>query len=143
MSLRHDCTEACEASPKCTVCGMHKAPRGRSVPMEMSSGYCPYECSGNALDPRPGHLWPGEIAREKRDEEERAAEAASASKRYIVYCAEQYPPLEHIAVGIDAARVLLAKVRANHPGEVVLCAAEDCEGDEHRGLTPDEREILQ
>lgn len=46
--------------PDCTVCRRRKAPRGRSVPMEASTGYCNWQCDGYDLEPKPGHFWPGE-----------------------------------------------------------------------------------
>lgn len=54
------CTEQCWAMPTCEKCQMVKAPQGRSVPMESSSGYCTSECDGYFDKPRAGHLWPGE-----------------------------------------------------------------------------------
>ncbi len=63
-------------------------------------------------------------------------------KRFSIFIANQFPPLEHIATGLDAALATLLKVRANHPGEVVLAAAEDCEDDPRRGLTEEEWEVL-
>ncbi len=57
-----DCTIECELMPQCAACGQRKAPRGRSVPMEASNGYCDHECPGYGLIPMPGHLWPGELA---------------------------------------------------------------------------------
>lgn len=47
--------------PTCTVCGMDKPPRGRSVPMETASGYCcSHDCKGYWQEPLTGDLWPGE-----------------------------------------------------------------------------------
>lgn len=57
------CTEACEATQVCTVCGMRKNPRGRSAPLEMANSLCDWECAGYNQEPKPGHLWPGELAR--------------------------------------------------------------------------------
>lgn len=48
----------------CLTCQRHKAPRGRSVPMEIANGMCDHECAGYAQHPVPGDLWPGE----KREE---------------------------------------------------------------------------
>jgi hypothetical protein len=42
----------------CVVCGHRKAPVGRSVPVGMY--LCDFECPGYDVEPRPGHLWPGE-----------------------------------------------------------------------------------
>ena len=64
-------------------------------------------------------------------------------KRYSVYVAEQYPPIEWVATGIDEARRVLLRVRERNPGQVVLVAAEDCEDDPRRGLTAEEAEVLQ
>lgn len=45
--------------PKCVVCGLDKAPRGRSAPL--GGRYCStWDCDGYLLDPKPGQLWPGE-----------------------------------------------------------------------------------
>lgn len=56
-----DCTPACEAMPDCVVCKKRKAPRGRSVPMEAANSYCHMlDCPGYFMDPKAGHLWPGE-----------------------------------------------------------------------------------
>jgi hypothetical protein len=65
MSVTIDCTEACEAAPRCAVCGMRKRPHGRSVAPEMESGMCGRDCSGYNQEPRAGHLWPGELARSR------------------------------------------------------------------------------
>lgn len=65
MSVTVDCTEKCEADATCTVCGRRKPPIGRDVPAEASGGYCEHECPGHNEEPRPGHLWPGELARSK------------------------------------------------------------------------------
>jgi hypothetical protein len=47
---------------KCRTCGQRKAPRGRSVPMEMY--LCDHECPGYREEPYPGYLWPGETREE-------------------------------------------------------------------------------
>lgn len=66
------CTaEECEAMPTCAVCSLRKKPRGRSAGLEAASSYCDPGCRGYAQDPEPGHLWPGELARIREDEEER------------------------------------------------------------------------
>lgn len=54
------CTEACRARVYCTVCGMVKAPRGRSVGPAAANSYCDWECSGYSAEPKPPHLFPGE-----------------------------------------------------------------------------------
>jgi hypothetical protein len=54
------CTETCYAQAECNVCHLMKAPVGRSVPLEMASGRCNWECPGYNQEPRVGHLWPGE-----------------------------------------------------------------------------------
>lgn len=46
--------------PDCKRCGRRKHPRGRSVPLEASTGYCGYDCEGYLEEPRPGHMWPSE-----------------------------------------------------------------------------------
>lgn len=43
---------------ECPVCGMIKAPRGRSVPMARLM--CSWECSGYDQEPYSGSLWPDE-----------------------------------------------------------------------------------
>lgn len=63
--IHADCTEACEAEVRCTVCKLRKAPRGRSVAMEAASSYCHMDCTGYWQDPQPGHLWPGELAQSR------------------------------------------------------------------------------
>ena len=44
----------------CNVCGRCKAPRGRSVPLDMANSLCDDECEGYNQSPLPGELWPGE-----------------------------------------------------------------------------------
>ncbi len=66
---RHECTIDCERMPECSMCRKIKKPYGRSVPIEATNGYCDYECPGYRVEPRAGHLWPGELA------EYRAAES--------------------------------------------------------------------
>jgi hypothetical protein len=60
------CTAACEAMPTCSVCNQRKKPHGRSAPL--GSYYCDHECPGYDDEPRSGHLWPGELARELESE---------------------------------------------------------------------------
>jgi hypothetical protein len=60
MLIDKDCTEACTAMPRCTVCGMRKKPRGRDVGLLAANSYCWPDCSGYYEEPRAGHLWPGE-----------------------------------------------------------------------------------
>lgn len=45
---------------ECKVCGLMKAPRGRSAPL--SNAYCDHECMGYAERPFPLDLWPGETS---------------------------------------------------------------------------------
>ena len=66
--IDENCTEACEAQPTCTVCQRPKMPRGRSVPMEM--WHCEHECPGHDIEPRAGHLWPGELRRWREEQAE-------------------------------------------------------------------------
>lgn len=66
--LTEQCTEACYARPRCSVCGLTKAPRGRSVPLEAANGYCDWECPGYDQEPRAGHLWPNERAADETEE---------------------------------------------------------------------------
>lgn len=65
MSLTPSCSIDCELVVECVVCKRRKPPIGRSVPMEASGGYCEYECPGHNLEPRGGHLWPGEYERSR------------------------------------------------------------------------------
>lgn len=67
-SLYDNCTKACESWPACTVCGKTKAPIGRSLPLEACGGYCDDDCPGYRQAPRPGHLFPGELARIREDQ---------------------------------------------------------------------------
>ena len=66
MSVREDCTEACEAMPECSVCHQRKQPHGRSAPL--GAYYCDWDCAGYSMPPRAGHLWPGELARARKEE---------------------------------------------------------------------------
>jgi len=57
-----ECSSDCEVMPDCVVCRKRKAPRGRSIPPAAAGTYCDdWNCKGYLLDPRPGHLWPGEL----------------------------------------------------------------------------------
>lgn len=56
-----DCTHRCEATQQCHVCGRRKKPVGRSAPLEMANGLCDQDCKGYDEEPKPGHLWPGEL----------------------------------------------------------------------------------
>ena len=60
-----ECDEACEAMPECTVCHRRKHPRGRDPGVAAASGYCGRDCEGYAAPPGAGHLWPGELKRER------------------------------------------------------------------------------
>jgi hypothetical protein len=65
------CTVECEAMPMCPVCHRLKAPLGRSVPPESFGGYCTgSECAAYYDAPKPGHLWPGELRRQREEEVE-------------------------------------------------------------------------
>ena len=59
------CTEHCERAPECTVCRRRKKPIGRD---SMDNGLCDDDCKGYRQPPSPGHLWPGELARESEAE---------------------------------------------------------------------------
>lgn len=48
----------------CQTCGLRKSPVGRSVPLPMANSLCDFECPGYREEPRPGSLWPGELASE-------------------------------------------------------------------------------
>ena len=63
--MTFSCREECWSQPKCLTCGLPKAPRGRSVPLEMSNGMCDHECQGYGQDPKPGHAWSREQAEEE------------------------------------------------------------------------------
>lgn len=72
--LYADCTIECERAPDCATCRKRKKPVGRSAPMEMANALCDSDCPGYREEPTPGHLWPGELAREReaqRPEEEK------------------------------------------------------------------------
>lgn len=56
--------KATGSSVECACCGRYKAPRGRSVPMEIEGSYCARECPGHDCAPLPGDLWPGETREE-------------------------------------------------------------------------------
>lgn len=64
-----DCTVACEATQVCVQCHKHKKPIGRSAPLAMAGGLCDSDCPGYYQDPKPGHLWEGEIARMDQKED--------------------------------------------------------------------------
>lgn len=55
-----DCTIECERVVYCATCHKRKGPAGRSAPM--GCYYCDWDCPGYNQDPKPGHLWPGELA---------------------------------------------------------------------------------
>lgn len=61
-----DCSEACEDMPECLTCHRTKKPRGRDAPL--SSSYCDSDCPGYLDVPRSGHLWPGELARSRTED---------------------------------------------------------------------------
>jgi len=65
VSVTLGCTAACEAAPRCTTCGLTKAPQGRSVPAAMAGGLCDDGCPGYRQEPRAGHLWSGELVRSR------------------------------------------------------------------------------
>lgn len=68
MSATPSCTESCELVVDCVVCKRRKPPIGRDVPPYIGGSYCEHECPGHDLEPRGGHLWPGELRRNKEDE---------------------------------------------------------------------------
>ncbi len=64
-----DCTIECETTQRCVVCDRTKKPVGRyGGPYDRYM--CDDDCEGYRQDPKPGHLWPGEIADMDREEEE-------------------------------------------------------------------------
>lgn len=65
MSITDQCTEDCERQPTCTICGRRKKPWGRD---SRTNDGCTSECEGYMRDPKPGHLWPGELARIRAEE---------------------------------------------------------------------------
>jgi hypothetical protein len=70
--LYKDCTIDCEREVECAVCRKRKPPIGRDVSAYTASSYCEHECAGHNVDPRAGHLWPGELARIREYEKEQA-----------------------------------------------------------------------
>lgn len=46
--------------PECRVCGMRKAPLGRSVSPYAAGGYCDRDCEGYSLEPHPSSYWRAE-----------------------------------------------------------------------------------
>lgn len=66
----NECTEACEAMPECASYHRRKAPTGRDVAAAASGGYCDRDCPGYRDEPRPGHLWPGELRKLRHVEPE-------------------------------------------------------------------------
>lgn len=52
--------------PVCARCRMRKHPWGRD-PGAAADSYCGWDCPGYAEEPKPGHLWPGELARSRAD----------------------------------------------------------------------------
>lgn len=67
MNVTAECTKECEAMPECTVCHKRKHPRGRDPGLYAANGYCAYECPGRNLPPHAGHLWAGELDRDKEE----------------------------------------------------------------------------
>ena len=56
-------TDIVGVSVQCTVCGMTKAPVGRSLPISAANGYCTREvggCKGYDMPPFSGWLFPRE-----------------------------------------------------------------------------------
>lgn len=51
------CDAKCWTDVDCARCGLRKAPRGRSVPMEAANSYCSFDCPGYDQEPKPPHLW--------------------------------------------------------------------------------------
>lgn len=60
------CDENCEVMPECLICHQRKKPIGRDA--APGSSYCGHDCKGYNEEPYPGHLWPGELARERNEE---------------------------------------------------------------------------
>jgi hypothetical protein len=54
------CSQVGNPLVTCTVCGLRKGPRGRSVPLETANSYCGWDCHGYTNEPEPESLWPGE-----------------------------------------------------------------------------------
>jgi len=48
----------------CSVCGLTKAPIGRSISPATAASYCHHECEGYRKEPYPGSLFPGETEEE-------------------------------------------------------------------------------
>lgn len=51
------CTAKCWARVTCATCHRSKWPVGRSMPMEVTGGFCDRECAGYYQDPQPPHLF--------------------------------------------------------------------------------------
>jgi hypothetical protein len=64
-----DCTIDCERMPECTTCRRTKKPIGRDPGID--ADYCGHDCPGYREAPTPGHLWPGELQRERESDEPR------------------------------------------------------------------------
>lgn len=60
MSIPSRCGPACWTPVECVVCRKTKAPRGRSVALEATAGYCHDDCPGYEQAPKPPHYWPNE-----------------------------------------------------------------------------------
>ncbi len=74
------CGPKCWTSVDCTMCGMRKQPRGRSVPLEAANSYCDFECPGYDDKPWPPHLWSEhDDSRHYSDPEGWAAHVASCA----------------------------------------------------------------
>jgi hypothetical protein len=57
-------TEDVGVAITCIVCGCRKAPRRRSVPIDMANNLCDWGCPGYNEEPYPSQLWPGETKEE-------------------------------------------------------------------------------
>lgn len=60
---------------QCTVCGLRKAPVGRSAPLVLANSLCDTDCSGYSQEPLAGDLWPGESRAEFGYPKEQAEQA--------------------------------------------------------------------
>ena len=70
--IYENCTELCERMPACSTCHRSKVPHGRDVAAAAHGSYCDSDCPGYRDEPTSGHLWPGELDRERQDERIRA-----------------------------------------------------------------------
>jgi len=64
VRAREEILRAAGTRVTCVVCGLTKAPTGRSVSPAMAGSFCDRACPGWECRPLPGSLWPGETREE-------------------------------------------------------------------------------